>query len=81
MKKSNKTPSPLPTASMDQSEYQAQDDANVLRRAGEVMADTKRHTAARAHLVRHTNAIQTIMKVEPASKPPRTPSLGFGKKR
>lgn len=77
MKKSK----PLPTSSMDQTEWQSRDDADTLRRAGEVMADTKRHAAARSHLVKHTQAIQTIMKIEPSAKPKTTPSLGFGKKR
>ena len=44
--------------------YQAQDDARTMQRTGEIMADTKRHAAARREMEAQKKAMEKAMKMK-----------------
>jgi hypothetical protein len=43
----------------------AEEDARMLARAGEVLADKKRHAAAKGHMLRQHAAMKSILTVRP----------------
>ena len=76
MAKKSTTKNECAVPAMDQS-WRARDDADTLRRAGEIMGDKGRVKAAKGELLKSVAAIQRVT-AAPAVKPSPNPrGLGF----
>lgn len=61
--------------------YRAEDDARTLQRAGEVMGDNKRMSAAQKHLQKTQAAVQRVLQAPKQSQKSAPKSGGGGRKR